>query len=700
MLHQTSLPETVQLAETHHDHLRQLFRDALSAAEITWRPWMWGSGTGDGPFDQAVEAITPILISHGVPSDHAHHRAQQAVKAIGAQDVSVACRSKAPWKTLKTLGTNVKFQFITPEELRVQIEKRAGKGPVGKPPKKSKQSTSIELPTPVALDPSKLCLPVGAFTGGGKSIQQIPVTMLGPVAEGVVIVTWQQAEPYLKASQVIAPGPLALLVLQGPSGGCTTTLHSSQVTVPARCLVNQEPLLLEATLVQLGAVGVEKAKVSSPVEIDTVQVATIKITLFRDECTESWEQVSSAPLKYIIKMIPLLRMCRNENCNCPCWRNPDKINTSDVIIDVWRRQFLRAGYKPEPVSSAVMFSVCLRIPQCILVRILSCSGEGGVYIEPRSMDSREVSREFEVIWVPKADKAAVSHIRQTNPASTGLARLGDRFGVRVKTSQAAELHKLLRPDAVYLSTGVRQHYIVGPIPFGTDRKALFRALSGLPWEVKPLQPVSALDGQRGVMWSVMAVEEPPTNIINMSHGEVLITKQKDNPSPKETMKQPVATPATLSLCGATLNKGPDPWAKIDPWSGYTGPKPSDVHSAGLVTATESMHQLEHKIEQAVLSKIPQTFAMDQDDVPDKIHDLESKFQTLLTRQQQLEGMVQEQSVQTSAQFGQMQAQLNAQGQQISGHMENQQQQIQQMFESQMSQIRSLLSKRKCEGDHE
>ena len=696
----TPLPETLQMAESHHEHLRQLFCEAVSAAEITWRPWIWGVGVNDTAMDQAVELLTPILVAHGVPTDHAHHRAQQASKAIGAQDVVVACKGKSPWKTLKTLGTNVKFQFITPDELRTQIEKRAGKGPVGKPVKKNKQAAPKESADPVVLDPMKLGLPEGSFTGGGKPLSQIPVTMLGPVAEGVVIVTWQQAEPYLRASQVIAQGPLALLILQGPTGSLTTTLHSVRVTVPARCLVNQEPLLLEATLVQLGTVRVEKAQIASPVAIDTVQVATIKLTVFRDECGEAWEQVSSAPLKYIIKTIPLLRLCRGENCACPCWHNQEKINTSDAIIDVWRRQFLRAGYKPEPVSSAVMFTVCLRIPQCLLCRILSCSGEGGVYVEPRSMDSREVSGDYEVIWVPKADKAAVSHLRQTNPAATGLARLGDRFGVRVPTSQAAELHKVLRPDAVYLATGVRQHYIVGPIPFGTDRKALCRALSLLPWAVKPLQPVAALDGQRGVMWSVISVEEPPTNIINMSHGEVLITKQKDTPSQKETVKHPVATPSTLSLCGAEAGKGPDPWAKVDPWSGYSGLKNSDIHGTGLANAAASMHQLEHKIEQAVLSKIPQTFAMDQDDVPDKIQDLENKVQTLMSRQQHLEGMVQEQSVQSSAQFSQMQAQINAQGQQISGHMEVQQQQIQQMFESQMSQIRSLLSKRKCDSEHE
>lgn len=428
---QTNLSETGPLAESHHAYLRKMFAEAVAKAEVTWRPWMWGAGVSDAGVEQAVTLLTPMLVSHGVPTDSAHHRAQNAVKMIGAQDVIKACQGKSAWKSLKTLGTNMKFQFITPEELQAQIDKRAGKGAIGKPQKKSKHGQHSEAPNIVALDPSKLVLPEGSFTGGGKSLSQIPVTMLGPMAEGIVIVNWQQAEPYVRAAQVIAQGPLALLILQGPSGQAVSSLPITQVTVPARCLVNNEPLLLEASLVQLGSVLVAKSQVAAPVEIDTVQVATLKLTLFRDEILDTWENVSGAPLKYIIKSIPLLRLCRSENCGCPCWHNDEKINTSDAIIDVWRRQFLRAGYKPEPVASAVMFSVCVRIPQCLLVRILSCSGEAGIYTEPRTMDSREVSRDFEVIWVPKADKASVSHIRQMNPASVGVARLGDRFGIRV-----------------------------------------------------------------------------------------------------------------------------------------------------------------------------------------------------------------------------------------------------------------------------
>ena len=115
--------------------------------------------------------------------------------------------------------------------------------------------------------------------------------------------------------------------------------------------------------------------------------------------------------------------------------------------------------------------------------------------------------------------------------------------------------------------------------------------------------------------------------------------------------------------------------------------------SGLTATAESIHQLESKIESAVLAKLPQCVAMDQDDVTDRVQDLESRFNNLLQRQQQLESVVCEQGAQQTAQLGQMQSQINAQGQQLAGHMEVQQQQLQTMFESQMAQIRGLLSKR-------
>ena len=162
----TVLPETRSMADETHSYLRKMFRDAVAAATTTWQPWIWGAGLGDTSVEKAVEALTPVLVAHGVSTDHAHHRSQQAVKAIGPSQVMQALHGKAPWKSLKTLGSNVKFRFITEEELQAQISARAGAGPVGKPAKKSKATNELKQLPNIAIDPTKLCLPERAFTGG------------------------------------------------------------------------------------------------------------------------------------------------------------------------------------------------------------------------------------------------------------------------------------------------------------------------------------------------------------------------------------------------------------------------------------------------------------------------------------------------------------------------------------------------------
>lgn len=694
----TQLPEVRPDLECLHQFYRQTLIRVLEDEARVQLPWLWGSG-GDST-ELAVSKLTPLLIQHGVPSDFAHGRATSAVKAIGATDLLKAMDGRNPWRNVKTLGTNIKFQFILPEELQAQISSRADKEAVGKPVK-TKKGQTYDNTDSVSLDPTKLAIPPGSFVGGGKEMSQIPLSMLGPLSEGIVIATWSHAEPYLRASQQLAKGPLAMLVLNSPVGGCATSLVNSKVTVPARCSINNEPLLLEAILVQLGGVQITRAISATPVAIDSVKVSTIKVVVYKDECWQAWEEVTAAPMRYIIYHIPLLKLCKKSGCTCQHWHNSEKVEATETIVDVWRRQFLRAGYKPEPIATSTIFSVCIRVPECLTERLLGCSGGAGIYTEPRSLDSKSVSSDYEVVWVPKAGQSEVCHLRQVNPAVIGIARVNNRYGLRVRSAQAAELHRAIRPDAVYLCQGPRQNFMVGPIPYGTDRKALSKALSLSAWDAKPLQPVSALTGERGVMWSVIAVSEPPTNIISMSHGDVVITKPKEFAQELAQRMRPVAAPSTLSLCesGSTNGKD-DPWLKADPWSQYRPATGPSHQQSGLTAAAESIHQLESKIESAVLAKIPQVVAMDQDDVNDRVQELESKFNQLAHRQQQLETVVNEQGAQQSAQLGQMQSQLNAHGQQLAGHMETQQHHLQTMFESQMAQIRGLLSKRPRDGDHE
>ena len=684
------LPSNCAEVLSHHARLRAQFVSALQSQDICIQPRIWANG----PATQAEQELVPVLIDHGVPQEHATARARAAVRAIGAQPVLDALGSRIPWKQLKTLGNQEKFQFLLPAELQAKITAAAGKGAIGRPKggKKSKK-TPPEQP-PVVLDPAKFSISPGVFQSNSQPLQQKPLKAVGPATEGIVIVTKAEAAPYLAQGKIVSNLPLALLVLQSTIAETTTSLPHNAVTVPCRCVVNQEPMLIDMIMVQIGTGLVEKAPVSHKIHIDTVEVGTLRLTVFRDEIEGTWEQLIQGPMKYVVHHFPLLRSCREPGCHCPHWHNHEKIDTKDALVDVWRRQYLRNGYKPEPPSSATMFAVSIRVPSCLVMPLLKLSGTAGIYAEPRSLDSRTVHEDYAIVWLTRLQPAALNHLCQTNPTAIGLARVGDRIGLRTLATHASELSKAVRPDAVYLPAGPKQQYLAGPFPFGTDRGSLTKALQQIEWEARPLQPLASIDN-KGAMWLIQATEDPPASLLSMGHGDIMISKHKGPRDIKETQVRPVATPATIALCNSQTSTAatPDPWSTADPWGGYA---PSSVSKAD---ASEGLKQLESKIQQAVLASLPATSnQMEVDDVPDRVLALEQQMQAMAQKHAQLEATVSDHAARHTAQLGSVQHQLQTQGAELRGHIESQQQNLQALFESQMSQIRSLLKRPR--EDHE
>lgn len=673
------LADSIEELECRHQQLRCRFALMNRSDFVT-------GFAGFGPQGSLQKDLAAELTKHGVPPELAESRANAAIKSIGSEQVLTALKHKQPWRQLKTLGNNHKFKFVLPSEL-AQVAETGSTKAKGKGKGKPVSASMIEL------DPNKLQVLDGVFQSQGRIISQISPKQIGPVSAGVALMTLAEAEPYLRAAKTVSTEPLAMVILHKQDTDIQSTLPCTKITVPCRCTVDNEPVLAEASLVQIGSGFIEKHSGSDLVELETLDVVTLKYLVYKDEIPCSWEDFCKAPIKFLVNTFPLLSRCTADGCKCAMWHNHEGLVLKDPILDVWRRQHLRFGFKPAPAGKADMFSVCLRVPAQLLDGLLATSGTAGAYCEPRTADGTEILHQYTVIWVPKLSVQELMHLKQTNPAIIGIARVGERRGVRALSDQAAAIHKLVRPDTVYLPQGQKTLFLAGPFPFGSDRAAICRALRKAGWECRPLQPSTPFPG-RGSMWVVQAVEAPTNNIIATSHGEVVITKHQHEPTGKTQMSTPVASVATLALCGTGNNVGPDtdPWSIRDPWGGY---RPNAQGAA--VDSSQSIQQLEMRVQNAVLSKLPA--APMEDDLPDRMCMLEDQVQQLIAKHHGLEGQFHEFSAQQGQQLTSMQAQLNAQGQQLHGHMENQSQAIQSMFAQQMEQIRGLLSKRPRE-EHE
>lgn len=168
----------------------------------------------------------------------------------------------------------------------------------------------------------------------------------------------------------------------------------------------------------------------------------------------------------------------------------------------------------------------------------------------------------------------------------------------------------------------------------------------------------------------------------------MIAKHKQETGSTAVKSANIGSAATLALCGSSASGVKtaeiDPWTHNDPWKKF------HPATSGAGAPSDGLQQIEERIHQAVLAKIPP--AMDQE-VPERVSLLEDQVQQLLTKQQHLEVQFHEHSGQQSQQLNALQGQITAQAQQLHGQMENQNQTMQSLFEQQMQQIRGLLAKR-------
>ena len=682
------LPMTDDELELRHAQLRKKHVEHLVSTLACSKPWLWCSGAKVS----LTSALAQLLATHGVPESLSESRAATAIQVLGHEAVEIALKHKNPWRQLKVVGSQHRFQFLQPAELRQLVQANKQKD-VGK--KQGPKPRRGPAP-PVALDPEKLQVVPGTFRALNQVMPQLAVTQLGPTATGYVLLTRTDAEPFLRAGNIISQEPLALVVLTAEA--VDSSLASTEVTVPCRCSVNQEPLIVTAQLVQIGTHEVTKFAAPHVVMLDTLDVSTAKLLLFRDEI-EDWDVVCQAPVKFIVSKLPCLSLCKISGCNCGGWHNPNALDLSSPLVDVWRRQWLSLTFRPAKASEAKLYSVSVRVPTELLHSLLALSGTAGIYIEPRSLDGKLPSDEYTVVWsrLPLQD---LNHIKHTRPNVLGLARMQERRGLRVAIGDAKSLHESLHPGTLFMPGGPRMQFITGPWPYGCSRQSIQQTLAKFKWVAKPTQPTTQVPG-RGNLWIVQAVDSPPDQVFQTDHGEILISVHKVGQPTLPFVSKPVAAPATLALCEASQTKVDDVLQHQDPWKNWnpSGSKPQPVAAP---TVTDSMKQLENRIRTQVLASLPtkppQHEDMERDDVPDRVVSLEDQVQKLITRQSSLETSVNDFTTRQSTQMQAMQTQINAQGQQIHGHIETSQQNIQAMFQSQMSEIRSLLAKRKDPSD--
>ena len=374
LLNGATLPSSEEVLPRQADNLRLDFQLSHIDVTLVARPWSWGAGSFD-----VVTVTSALLQQHGVPEAAAVSRAKLLIQGVGFDHIKQAVQGGSPWKTIKNLANQQQppFQLVLPDELANVAQARQAKQSKGK--KKQTQKFQPNQGKAVEVDPARLLLADDTFrTGDGNPAQQLALSQVGPLAAGVALVSYQDALPFLQAGKLLTHQSLALLIVNGPDD-LQTALQWSTLRFAAKCSVNQQPVLLSGFLVQLGSVPVEPYFKSEGTAVGNVPVACARLTVFADQWPGDWGDFADHPFKQMLATLQPLQTCRQDQCQCAMWHPGAQPSASDVLLDVFRRQFFTDGGRPTRPANASHFSVQVRYLKVQEQALLRLSGQNGLY---------------------------------------------------------------------------------------------------------------------------------------------------------------------------------------------------------------------------------------------------------------------------------------------------------------------------------
>lgn len=170
-----------------------------------------------------------------------------------------------------------------------------------------------------------------------------------------------QAAPYLKRDRPVSNAGLAVIIVDHAHPLMLGV--GQEIRMPARCTHTEEPALITARLIQLGAVAVVRMTPEKSIKVEEVATNVFRAIIYKDEVDVPWEKVCQNPIRFVIDHTPLLKTSGSQS----------------PIIDCWDRQFLSEKMSRVKPQDAYQFLVAFRVQGIVIPGLLKHSGTNQVY---------------------------------------------------------------------------------------------------------------------------------------------------------------------------------------------------------------------------------------------------------------------------------------------------------------------------------
>ncbi|OLP98940.1 Retrovirus-related Pol polyprotein from type-1 retrotransposable element R2 [Symbiodinium microadriaticum] len=597
-------------------NLRWHLHSELSLTEaqvLAMYPCQGGSGPfvacGAADFASAQQWLQEFLPARGVPEAKASERAALALKRLGVNAILRCRQLPNPWRGLKELANTKQFQWVTYEELqehiKVQSTMERGASSADRPRKQRKDGQATKADIKVALTPERLVLPKGAFVDQARSpVGQLTLNEVSSTARGVVIVSLEQALPFIKDGKPISVDALALLTVEPVPHELQGLLPVASLRWPAIYVGTNEPILICGSLVQLGDDVVAKA-VSECTAPKSVATCLLRFQVYKDQFGDSWEAFVRGPVKMLCQRHACLQKCSAQNCGVACtkFHAPVDEEVDSVVLDAFGwRWFSQAG-KVEPPGKASSFSVLIRVPVSASKAVVDLSGTDGLYVEPRSDLGKGPHPDYSVIWLPGDSHDAALHRKRTLDKVQHVTRLNGKYGLRVKVSDEAAVRAELFPGQHFVACKASEVFQAGPFPHGMTKQALQQFLQAASWTARPLRPVrSTLEGR---FWEIGSESSPPSPILSLGQQDVTVSHVRSRQHPPPDASNLFASDKTLRHLQQV---NADPWDSMDPWKAFAEQRKGHAAAEDVASSADSKlasleQRLQASLEETVKARV-------------------------------------------------------------------------------------------------
>ena len=624
-----------------------------------------------GGHSELETALMALLREHGVFADRVAERAQMLIQKLGAGPLHKAFQARRPWMAIKDLANAVqpKVKIVQEDEFDKVVNARSRNNQPVRTKKVAHGTHDNRVPA--LLSPADIVVPPGVFAQqDGQALATLTLRQITPQAKGIVVTTEADVQPYLSQLPSSREG-LGFLIL--PPTSEAVSAQGVAVRFPAQAVATGEPVLLTAILIQGGSKEVGRNIPATRPQVEQVETQTVKVLIYKDQVTQPWHEVADKPIRYVLHIFPSLKVCKTAGCECPAWHMTAD-DAIEPILDVWQRDHLSIHFKRTKASESTLFTCMLRVTTTAFQKLLQFSGTAGVYLEARSHDGRQQDPMYHTVWLNKMSYEEARAAQTTTEVSTAMIRVTNRYGLRVESTVAKEVHEHFRPSDPFMAGVSQETWIVGPMPWGTTRQALQKLFTTWEWQAKPLQPAGRSADQLGLKWQVRAAAPPKSFVFTLAHGDVLIVKES---TPVETAARAPEVEASQKTQKA-IQPGPLQW---DPWAtkaAFGGSKP-----ASQPVTMDHMASLEAAVVEKVMAKLPSgALKTGTSEDAEMIPEQEQRF---VQMEQQIKQLQSEQQA--------LGGRMDQIGHQIETQTRSMQMTVEKQLSDQMSRLEALFRKR-------